>query len=121
MKRQLLTILFLVCAPAFVPLAHAHAFMDRAVPAVGRTVHGSPAQVQLWFSERLEPVFSTVQVLDRGGKRVDSGDARVDPSDATLLRASLPPLAAGTYRVKWRVVSADSHVTEGDFTFDVAP
>ncbi len=37
-----------------------------------------------------------------------------------LLRVSLPNLAPGTYRVMWRVLSVDTHVSEGDFTFDVA-
>jgi methionine-rich copper-binding protein CopC len=32
----------------------------------------------------------------------------------------VPKLAAGGYRVKWRVVSVDSHVSEGEFAFDVA-
>jgi methionine-rich copper-binding protein CopC len=45
----------------------------------------------------------------------------VDPSDNSLLRLSVRPLRPGTYRVKWRVLSIDSHVTEGDFTFNVAP
>jgi len=38
-----------------------------------------------------------------------------------LLRVSLPVLPPGAYRVTWRVLSVDAHVTEGDFTFDVAP
>jgi methionine-rich copper-binding protein CopC len=52
---------------------------------------------------------------------VDKGDAHVDAGDATLLWVSLPSLAPGTYRVTWRVLSVDTHVTEGDFTFEVAP
>jgi len=31
----------------------------------------------------------------------------------------LPPLPAGTYRVKWHVVSVDTHRTQGDFKFTV--
>ncbi len=89
------------------------------MPAVGSVVHGSPAQLKLWFTQRLEPAFSTAQVLDRDGKRVDKSDSRVDPADATQLVVSLPQLAPGTYRVTWRVLSVDTHVTEGDFTFDV--
>ena len=73
------------------------------------------------FTQRIEAAFITVQVQDGAGRQVDGGDAAVDPSDATLLRVSLPRLAPGTYRVKWRVLSVDSHVTDGDFTFDVAP
>jgi hypothetical protein len=101
--------------------AWAHAFLDHATPAVGSTVHASPQQVNVWFTQRLEPAFSTAQVFDAGGKRVDKADAHVDPTDPALLIVTLPPLAPGTYRVTWRVLSVDTHVTEGDFTFDVAP
>jgi methionine-rich copper-binding protein CopC len=101
--------------------AGAHARLDRAAPAAGSAVHGSPPQLKLWFTERLEPAFSKVRVLDRNGKQVDKGDPEVDRADAKLLRVSLPKLAPGTYRVKWRVLSVDTHVSEGAFTFDVAP
>ncbi len=105
----------------FAGSARAHAFLERAAPAVGSTVHGSPVETRLWFTEELEPAFSTVRVLDKNGKQVDRMDKQVDRSDARVLRVSLPPLAPGTYRVVWRVLSVDTHVTEGDFTFEVAP
>jgi copper resistance protein C len=110
-----------VCALAIASVAGAHAFLDHATPAVGSEVHGSPAQVKLWFTQPLEPAFSRVQVLDGGGHRVDKGDVHVDRADPTLLEVSVPPLGPGEYRVAWRVLSVDTHVTEGDFTFDVAP
>ena len=100
-------------------LAHAH--LDRAVPAVDSTVRESPRELKLWFTQRLEPAFCTVRVTDSQGKRVDNNDARVDGADAKTLRVSLPRLAPGTYRVQWRVLSVDTHVSEGNFRFDVAP
>jgi len=111
----------LASALVFAPLAAAHAFLDYAIPGVGSAVHEPPAQLKLWFSERLEPEFSTVEVLDRTGKRVDKGDPQVDSADRMLLRISLPPLAPGRYRVSWRVLSVDTHVATGQFTFDIAP
>ncbi len=99
--------------------ASAHARLERAVPAAGSAVRESPPQLKLWFTERLEPAFSKVQVFDRNGKQVDKGDPEVDRADAKLLRVSLPTLAPGTYRVKWRVLSVDTHVSKGDFTFNV--
>jgi len=105
----------------FAPPASAHAFLDRAVPAVGSVVRAPPTEIRLRFTQRLEPAFSGIRVFDRDGKQVDRGDARLDATDATLLRVSLPVLPAGVYRVTWRVLSVDAHVTEGDFTFDVAP
>jgi len=88
---------------------------------VGSTVRTAPADVKLWFTERLEPAFSRVEVVNEAGERVDRADGAVDPSNPRLLRTTLVPLAPGRYRVLWRVVSVDSHVTEGDFAFRLAP
>jgi copper resistance protein C len=120
MRRLLATVLF-ACALGESLLAGAHAFLDHAAPAVGSVVRTAPTQVRLTFTQRLEPAFSTIRVLDRAQKRVDRGDVGVDPRDAAILQVSLPPLAPGRYRVVWRVLSVDTHVTEGDFTFDLAP
>jgi len=109
------TVAWIASAPA-----SSHAFLDHALPAVGSTVHASPTAVRLWFTEQLEPVFCSVRVQDQAGAKVDAGDSHVEASDPTILAASLPALVPGTYRVVWRVVSVDTHVTEGDFTFVVA-
>jgi len=101
--------------------AFAHAMLDRASPAVGSRVAASPARVELWFTERLEPAFSSVKVLDAGGHRVDRGDATFDPKEPGHVSVSVPALGAGRYRVVWRAVSVDTHTTSGDYTFDVAP
>jgi copper resistance protein C len=100
-------------------LAHAHAFLDHASPAVGRTVATAPPAVIIWFTQELEPAFSSIEVQDQSGARVDAGDAQVDPKDATILRVTLKPLPPGKYKVFWRVVSVDTHPTEGTFTFTV--
>lgn len=99
--------------------AHAHAFLDRAEPRVGSHVEAAPAEVKVWFSERLEGAFSTVGVTDASGKSVDRGDGRVDSGNTKLLRVSLPNLVPGVYTVHWRAVSADAHATQGDFVFHV--
>lgn len=106
---------------AAAPLAAAHAFLDHASPRVGSTVHASPPQVTLWFTQDLEAAFSTLRVTDKDGREVDRHDKKLDPSDRSVLRVSLPPLPPGKYRVQWRVLSADTHVTEGDYTFTLAP
>jgi copper resistance protein C len=110
-------LLMMVAAPE----AGAHAFLDHAAPAVGSAIHGSPAQVRLWFTQELEPAFSTVKVLDPNGSQVDKQDKQVDRADPSLLQVPRPQLAPGRYRVVWRALSVDTHVTEGDFTFDVVP
>jgi methionine-rich copper-binding protein CopC len=101
--------------------ASAHAFLDHADPRVGSTIKMPPAQVRLWFTQELEPAFSTMRVMDGAGKQVDKQDVKVNPGKPDLLTVSVPSLGPGTYKVVWRVLSVDTHVTEGDFTFKVAP
>ena len=101
--------------------AQAHAFLDHSEPRVGATVRAAPTELKLWFTEEIEPAFSTVKVLDAQGMRVDKADARVDRADRALLRVSLEALGPGVYTVVWRVVSVDTHVTAGDFAFHVGP
>jgi hypothetical protein len=51
---------------------------------------------------------------------VDKRDLHLDRSNHALLCVSLPTLQAGRYKVVWRVVSVDTHVTSGNFTFQIA-
>ena len=109
---------------AFVLLASgvfAHSFLEGAEPRPGSTVKTVPAEVRLRFTERLEAAFSTVLVTDEGGKRVDRGAAHLEAGAPKRLRVPLLPIEPGRYTVKWRVLSVDSHVVEGEFTFRLAP
>jgi methionine-rich copper-binding protein CopC len=103
------------------PLARAHAFIDHAEPAVGSAVQEPPAEVRIWFTEKLVGAFCTLQVLDATGKEVDKGGRKVDPQNGALLVLPLPRLQPGKYTVMWKAVSVDTHVTSGKFTFEVKP
>jgi methionine-rich copper-binding protein CopC len=115
MKRIILLLLFVAGSARL----EAHAFLQRAEPAVGSTVQTSPSEVRIRFTENIEPAFSSIQVFDPSGKEVDKHDVGLDRSDHALLHVSLPRLGAGIYKVVWRVVSVDTHVTSGSFTFQV--
>ncbi len=101
--------------------AGAHAFLVRAWPAVGSKVHAPRAEVRLRFTEELSVSDCEVRVLDQTGKRVDGGRTLGDPSDPRVLRVSVHALGPGTYKVIWRAMAPDHHVTEGDFSFTVIP
>jgi methionine-rich copper-binding protein CopC len=102
------------------PAAFAHAFLDRASPAVGSEVSGSPPVLTLSYTEPVEPLFSTVQVTDASGARVDQG--KPTPLDeGRVLSVKLKLLPPGAYTVEWHVTSVDTHKTEGHFTFTVKP
>jgi methionine-rich copper-binding protein CopC len=111
--------LFLFAVIALLGLAsevQAHATLDHAEPRVGNTVATAPHEVTLWFTQKLESAFSSITVTNAAGERVDSGKSRVSGSQMSVtLRAG----GAGTYRVNWRVLSSDTHTTEGSFSFQV--
>jgi len=108
----LLTLLAALPATA----AHAHAFLDHASPLVGSTVHSPPHEVALTYTQNLEPAFSAVEVLDSSGNRVDQGKPSVSGNS---MRVGLKALGPGTYKVRWHVLSVDTHKTEGSFSFTV--
>ena len=108
----------LVLSTTVTALAHAH--LVRATPAVGGTAQVPLSEVTLRFNERLEGKFSSVVVRDSTGKQVDKGDGAVDRNDRTLMRVQLQqPMAPGVYKVEWKVMSADTHKVDGNFTFKV--
>jgi copper resistance protein C len=115
---------FCLIVPAFLlasPPVWAHSVLERASPAVGSIVRSTPSELSLRFTEDLEAAFSTLHVIGSDGERADVGVTRVDEHEKRILRASLKPLKPGIYKVIWRAVSIDTHVTNGDFTFTVTP
>ena len=110
--RSIISCLLLLTTGA----AHAHAFLDHAEPRVGNKVAAPPREVTLWFTQKLEAAFSTMTVTNAAGQRVDAGKTRVSGSQMSV---SLRPGGTGTYHVNWRVLSVDTHTTNGNFTFQV--
>lgn len=99
------------------PVAHAHASLSQASPSAGSALNEAPQEVTLTFTDTLEAAFSKLTVTDATGVEVSQGKSQVN---GNVMRASLKPLSAGTYKVNWRAVSTDTHKTEGNFTFSVS-
>jgi len=104
----------LACAPA----VHAHSLLLSSVPPAGAVVNGAPA-VALRFNNRIEKKLSQIRLVSPRGE-AQPLTVRTDGA-LDALEAPLPPLAAGRYRVDWRVLSTDGHVVSGTFAFSVSP
>ena len=104
---------------AFQGSGGAHVFPDHSDPRVGSEISSAPPLVRIWFDGQMEPIFSTVQVLDASGKEVSRPDSRVDDKDPAILEVSVPALSPGIYTVVWKALARDGHVTEGKFKFTI--
>ena len=98
--------------------AQAHSLLLSSVPPAGAVVNGAPV-VTLRFNNRIEKKLSRIRLAPPRGE-AQALTVRADGA-VDALEAPLPPLAAGRYRVDWRVLSTDGHVVSGTFAFSVSP
>lgn len=119
MRRILILFTLAACLSLIFSPAQAHGFLIRAVPPDGEVLDRSPARVQYWFSESLEPAFSHITVRGVGGGII--AEAGADPNNDALLAVRLPPdLPDGTYLVNLRLAFAsDGHVIVESRSFSV--
>jgi copper transport protein len=106
----------------FAAPASGHAVMESSFPRDGEVVEAgrSVTAVVLRFDEPVEVGVGSVRVVAVDGQRVDTGRVYHPESASRNVAVSLRAgLAAGSYLVMWRVVSADSHPVTGSFTFAV--
>ncbi len=106
-RLGLLAALLLMLAAA--PVS-AHGYIVRSIPENRAVLERAPARLQYWFSEGLEPAFSSITVRDQAGNIV--ADGGVPDDNRALLAARLPTdLPDGAYVADLRVAFAsDGHV-----------
>ena len=114
----LLSALAVVVTPA---LLFAHARLLRSTPAANANLSAPPTSLSLWFSERPEIKFTSLQLLDSAGAPLALGDVARIEGDANALTAKIPSvLLAGRYTVVWKTAAEDGHASNGKFSFVVA-
>lgn len=114
----LLALCLLLLSPA---VASAHAILVRSDPARDAVLKAAPQQVRMWFTEDLNPAFTTAAVINAASQRVDLHDAHVSPGDSKEMDLTLASnLPAAVYVVLYRTDSADDgHILRGSFIFSV--
>jgi copper transport protein len=101
----------------------AHAQYDHSLPAANARLPSGhpPPMVQVWFTEQIEPAFSSLTVYNQAKQRVDAHDSHVAPDNPSSMIVSLQPsLPDGAYTVVFQNVSLDDgHHVVGAFSFVV--
>jgi len=105
-------------ALAVATAAGAHARLVSTTPTNGASLDRAPARLVLRFNDPVETVSESIRVLDAEGEAVELGPVELT-SETEVVAEPARALAAGTYVVVWRTVSADSHPLRGAFVFAV--
>jgi copper transport protein len=101
------------------PGAGAHASLERSEPAPSASLPEPPERVLLDFDESIDAGTADIRLLGGDGTETELGQPNGDPTDPTIVTATVPPLDEGAYVVAWRVVSTDGHPVSGAFPFQV--
>ncbi|MBC7811366.1 MAG: CopD family protein, partial [Burkholderiales bacterium] len=108
-----------ICCLLFAAPVSAHGYLVRAIPPDRAVLERPPARLQYWFSEGLEPRFSTITLRDASGQVLATGS--VSENDGALLTMRVPPnLPDGAYIADLRMAFAgDGHVVAESRVFFV--
>jgi len=119
-RRALIALVALAAVLACAGTALGHAYLVSSAPAAGARLAASPEAVTLTFNEPVEVLRGEdVDVVDEEGAPVSSAPP-TNVADAAQVRVPLRPgLADGTYTVRYKVISPDSHIIPGVFVFGV--
>jgi copper resistance protein C len=106
-----------VLALAVAGPASAHAVRTAADPAPDTSVDVGPPRVSATFNEQLQTDFAAMTVVGPDGNLWSTGAADVRGAVASVALRPLGP--AGKYTVNYRVTSADGHVVNGAWSFEL--
>ena len=97
-----------------------HASLKKASPASHDTVAKSPDSLKLWFTEKVEMVFTKITLASAGtAKKLGDPAYLGEGADAPIVLAVKESLAAGSYTVNWTVAGKDGHASKGTYDFVV--
>jgi len=104
-----------------VSVTEAHPIVIESSPAHDAVLTHSPEKVTLRFNSKIEKRLTRVTITRSDGRSVPLAVASDASRESTTDRLVIPlrPLPAGTYVVRYKILAADGHVTQGALRFTV--
>ncbi|HGH7179629.1 TPA: copper resistance CopC/CopD family protein [Bacillus luti] len=115
-------IVFIVTSVSVFLFSHSSVFAHTSVvgtsPKEEEVLTVQPEQIILEFSELVTGKVVNIELLDPSAKRVQVSKVEM-LDDPTKIKVKIPNLNNGTYTVRWSMISADGHPSEGSYTFSI--
>ena len=100
--------------------APAHSELVSSNPSASANIQQLPEQIELEFNEELLNLGSgnSISIMTPSGEDIGMGDASTE--GAKINRLLNTTSETGQFQVTYRVASADGHVLNGSFTFNLS-
>jgi methionine-rich copper-binding protein CopC len=101
------------------PAALAHSELVSSNPSASANIEQLPEQIELEFNEELLNLGSgnSISIMTPSGEDIGMGDASTE--GAKINRLLNTTSETGQFQVTYRVASADGHVLNGSYTFNL--
>jgi methionine-rich copper-binding protein CopC len=106
----------LILLTAVVQPLWAHAVLMQSKPTTNSTVKGPNVPIWLRFNVRVDGKRSRLQVIAADGSTIPVESPKQSAPD--VLESNVSGLKPGAYKLQWRVLASDGHMSSGivDFT-----
>ncbi|HVS26297.1 MAG TPA: copper resistance CopC family protein [Burkholderiales bacterium] len=101
-------------------LAFAHAVVVESSPRESAVLEQAPDRIQLRFNVKIEKTLTHVSLTKGGKQRIKLPPSDFSQSAPERLEVLLPPLEPGDYLLRYSVLAADGHTTQGALRFSIA-
>lgn len=114
--------LFIVVFAVLSTVVYAHALLLSSSPRDKAVLKAAPKQIVLRFDARIEKKVSRVTLYDSDRKviKLPRPAAGYTSGPPHSLIIPMPNLKPGSYRLEYRVLAADGHLTPGVINFTIS-
>ncbi len=100
-------------------LCWAHAIVIESNPREGAVLKQAPDRVQLRFNVKIEKALTRVTLTKDNKQAIVLPQADFNQGAPDRLEVPLPPLEPGNYIMRYSVLAADGHATQGVLRFSI--
>lgn len=116
-QSPLVPALLLLVLFAFAQPVWAHAVLMQSKPTTNSTVKGPNVPIWLRFNVRVDGKRSHLELIAPDGSTIPVESPRQSAPD--VLESSVSGLKPGVYKLQWRVLASDGHMSNGVVEFTV--
>lgn len=117
LSRRTSLLLALLLFAGATPVCWAHAILRESTPAIRSTVQGPDLDITMRFNVRIDGSRSRVLLVAPDG--TSSALTLATQAKPDILQTRASGLKPGAYKLEWKVLASDGHMSNGEIPFTV--